>query len=295
MSGPRKIVDAKLLARLAGLRVRPGQMVEGGLTGMHKSPHHGQSVEFAQHREYSPGDELKHIDWRAYAKSDRHYVKQFEDETNLRTWLLLDTSGSMDYGAGGRPTKLVYSARMTAAIAWLLLGQGDAVGLLTFGERIGRYVPPRARHDHFWHLARLLEDEPVGGPTNAVGALQYLAEIASRRGLVVLISDCMDFDGRLAAVARQLQRRRHRVVVIHVLDDDELEFPFHELTLFEDMESEATELADPRGMRDQYLEEIRVWSEGLRRELLDGGVSYHRVTTSAPLERALFEVLGVSR
>lgn len=288
----RKVVDPDLLARLSGLSFRAGQIVEGVLTGQHKSPHHGQSVEFAQHREYSPGDEIRHIDWKAFAKSDRYHVKQFEDETNLRAYLLLDTSGSMGYGGGGRPSKLLHAARLAAALAWLLLRQGDAVGLLTFGERLGTYLPPRARPDHFWRLVELMEQAPIAGPTNVVAALENIAEVAARRSLVVLFSDCFDFDPRLAALARQLRRRRHRVVVLHVLDPDELDFPFKELTLFEEMETDARELADPRGMREQYLAEIRSWCESLRRELLDGDVAYRLVDTGVPIERALYDLIG---
>jgi uncharacterized protein (DUF58 family) len=285
----RKVVDSALLARLAHLSVRAGQVVEGTLTGQHRSPHQGASVEFAQHREYAPGDEIKHIDWNAYARSDRYQVKQFEDETNLRAFLLLDTSGSMDYARKGLPTKLEYAARLTAALAWVLLRQGDAVGLLTFGETLGTYVPPRSRPDHFWNLVRVLEEEPVGGPTDVVRAMEHIAEVSGRRAVVFLVSDCFDFSGRVAAIARQLRRRRHRVVVFQVLDPDETDFPFNEVTLFEELESDQRELADPRGMRDAYLEEMRAFCEGLRRELLEGGVAYYKVDTREPLDRTVFE------
>lgn len=288
----RSVVDAALLARLSGLKLSAGQVVEGILTGLHKSPHHGSSVEFAQHREYTPGDEIRHIDWRAFAKSDRFYIKQFEDETNLRCHLLVDTSGSMAYAGGDRPSKLLYAARLATALAWMLLRQGDAVGLLTFGERLGEYLPPRARPDHFWRLVEALEKAPVAGPTDVVGALERIAEVAGRRSLIVLLSDCMDFDPRLTAIARQLRRRRHRVAVLHVLDPDELDFPFKELTEFEEMESDARELADPRGMRDTYLAEIRAWCEDLRRALLDGDVAYRLVDTALPVERCVYDLVA---
>ena len=287
----RTVVDPKLLARVAGMNLRAGQVVEGVLTGMHRSPHHGSSVEFAQHREYASGDEIRHIDWKAYAKSDRYYVKQFEDETNLRTYLLLDTSGSMDYGREGLPTKLEYASQLSAALAWLLLRQGDAVGLLTFGEKLGTYVPPRARGDHFWNLARVMEQAPAGGQTNIVRALEHIADVAHRRSVIFLMSDCFEFDDRLVALARQLRQRRHLVAVFHLLDPDELEFPFKELTRFEALESEDFAQADPRGMRDQYLEEIKSWQEGLRRSLQEGGVAYQLVDTRAPIERVLYTFL----
>ena len=287
----RQIIDRALLARLAGLNLRAGQVVEGVLTGMHKSPHHGASVEFAQHREYVPGDEIRHIDWKAFGRSDRYSIKQYEDETNLRAYLLVDTSGSMDYGRKGLPTKLEYGCQVAAALAWLLLRQGDAAGLLTFGHKPGHFLPPRARADHFWRIAEQLEAEPVGGATNAVGALQHVAELAGRRSIILLISDCFDFDPRLAALARQLRRRRHRVAVFQVLDPDEMEFPFGDLTLFEDMETDERLLADPRGMRDQYLKEIQGFCDTLRTDLLEGDVAYHRMITSEPVERAVLRVI----
>lgn len=290
------VIDPKVLARIAGMGLQVRQVMEGALTGQHRSPHHGSSVEFAQHREYAPGDEIRHIDWKAYAKSDRFQIKQFEDETNLRSYLVLDTSGSMDY-AGKRAVarKRDYAAQVAAALSWLLLRQGDAVGLLTFGARVGRYVPPRARADHFWNLAQVMAEAPVGGPTDAVGALTRVAEVAARRSLIFLISDCFDFgeSGRLAAVARQLSRRRHRVVVLQVLDPDEVDFPFRDLTLFEDLEApDDRALADPRGMREAYLAEIQRYCDDLRRDLREGDVACHRLLTDAPLERALFELLG---
>ncbi|MCA9540931.1 MAG: DUF58 domain-containing protein [Myxococcales bacterium] len=292
MKGNREVVDADLLARLSAMTFRVGQVVEGVLSGLHKSPHHGSSVEFAQHREYTPGDEIRHIDWKAVAKSDRYYIKQFEDETNLRTYLLLDTSASMDYASAGQPTKLLHGARLAAALAWLLLRQGDSVGLLTFGEKLGEYLPPRARPDHFWQLVKLMEAAPVGGRTDVVGALEHIAEVAGRRSLILLISDCLDFDPRLAALARQLRRRRHRVGVLHVLDAAELEFPFKELTLFEALETDERELADPRGMREQYLKEINAWREGLRRELLDGDVGYRLIDTRTPIDRCVYDLVS---
>ena len=302
MSAPlRTVVDRELLARLGGMSIRARHLTEGTLTGQHRSPHQGSSVEFAQHREYVPGDEIRHIDWKAYAKSDKFHVKQFEDETNLRTYLLVDLSGSMDYGRPGHATKLEYAARLATALAYVLLSQGDAVGVLTFNEQLGAYLPPRARPDHFWNLVRLLEHAPAGGATSVVRALEYIAETAGRRSVVILLSDCFDFEapgnetdqgGRLAALARQLRRHRHGVSVYQVLDPDELSFPFESLTLFCDLESDRRELADPRGMREQYLLEIRSFCDTLRLQLNGGDVRYRQVETGEPIEHVVFEMLS---
>lgn len=292
----RQVIDRALLTRLSGLTFSARQVVEGALTGMHKSPHHGASVEFAQHREYAPGDEIRHIDWKAYGRSDRYVIKQYEDETNLRVYLLVDLSGSMEYGGGDRPTKLEYAAQMAAGMAWMMLRQGDAAGLLTFGERLGEYIPPRNRADHFWRMAKVLETAPSGGKTDVIAALQRVAEVAGRRSVIMLFSDCFDFSGKVAAVARQLRRRNHRVAVFHVLDPDEVEFPFEDLTLFENLEdAEDRVLADPKGMREQYLAEMREFCEQLRRDLLDGDVGYHRLVTNQPIEKALLRIVQGAR
>lgn len=287
----REIVDPELLARLAHLSFRAQRLAEGVLAGMHKSPHHGASVEFAEHREYAPGDELKHIDWKAYAKSDRYQIKQYEDETNLRSFLLVDTSNSMQYGQGAE-SKITRAALLAAALGYLLLRQGDSVGLLTFGDRLGTYIPPRARPDHFWNLVHTLERAPVGGPTDISRALSHIAEVGGRRAVVFVFSDCLEFDLKFVSLCRQLRRRRHHVQVFQVLHPDEVEFPFEELTLFEELESAQTELADPRGMRAQYLAEMQAFCDDIRKRLLEGDVGYRRVLTTEPAEPLLRQVVG---
>jgi len=290
----REIVQPELLARLSHLSFRAQRIAEGVLAGLHKSAHHGASVEFAQHREYVAGDELKHIDWKAYAKSDRYQIKQFEDETNLRSFLLVDTSNSMQYGPRGQgaPDKIGAASVLAAALGYLLLRQGDAVGLLTFGSRLGTYVPPRARPDHFWNLVHVLERAPVGGPTDITRALAHVAEVGGRRAVVFLFSDCLEFDLKFVSLCRQLRRRRHHVEVFQVLHPDEVEFPFQDLTIFEELESEARELADPRGMRDQYLLEMQAFCDDLRKRLREGDVSYRRVLTTEDPEPLLRQVVG---
>lgn len=290
----REIVQPELLARLAHLSFRAQRIAEGVLAGMHKSAHHGASVEFAQHREYVAGDELKHIDWKAFAKSDRYQIKQYEDETNLRSFLLVDTSNSMQYGPAGHgaPDKISAASVLAAALGYLLLRQGDAVGLLTFGSRLGTYIPPRARPDHFWNLVHVLEREPVGGPTDITRALEHVAEVGGRRAVVFLFSDCLEFDLKFVSLCRQLRRRRHHVEVFQVLHPDEVTFPFQDLTIFEELESEARELADPRGMRDQYLLEMQAFCDDLRKRLREGDVFHHRVLTTDDPEPLLRQVVG---
>ena len=287
----REVVDAQLLARLKGRTLNAGRTAGGVLSGLHKSPYQGSSVEFAQHREYSPGDDLRHIDWKAYAKSDRYYVKQFEDETNLRVYLLMDTSGSMGYAGKGRPDKFTYAARLASCLSWMMLHQGDAVGLVNYGVQLNQLIAPSPQPHHFWRITEALKNVPIGGETDLVGALSYLAEVVTRRSLVVICSDCFHFDERVTAIARQLHQRRHQVVMLHVLDHDESHFPFGDLTVFEDMETGVDVVADPQGMRTAYLDEFSRWQEELRASCLGGNVKYQRVDTRDPLEATVYDLL----
>jgi uncharacterized protein (DUF58 family) len=264
-----------------------GGAVEGAINGRHRSVAHGASVEFSQHREYTPGDELKHIDWKSYARSDRVYIKQYEDETNLRTIFVLDTSESMNFSADGQNTKLEYACRLATALAWVLIQQGDAVGLISHGSRLGTYLPARSTPDHFWQLVRRLEALEGEGKTDLTGALSYVAGLPLRRCNIVLLSDCFDFSGKFASVARQL-RKRHYVSVLHVLDRSEIEFPYTDLTIFEGLEDLDEIQVDPRAMRDAYLEEFRSWRETLRRTLLDGQITYQMVRSDDALEDTVF-------
>ena len=252
-----KIVDQALLNRLAGLSVRISRRVEGNMTGKHRSPFHGSSVEFAQHREYVPGDEIRHVDWRSYARTDRYYVKQFEDETNVRVHLVLDTSASMDFAHESNDTKFVYGCRLAAAMAWCFIRQGDAIGLLAHGARIDKYVPPSSQANQFWRLVETLEALKPSGPTRLGEALVKVAELSGRRSHVIILSDCLDFDGQLTGLARQLVNRSHDVTVVHILDRAEVEFPFGEVTRFEELESDDFLLVDPRAMRSRILESVR--------------------------------------
>ncbi len=285
------IVDAALLGRLSGLSFRPGQRVEGSLTGRHKSPFHGASVEFAQHRDYVPGDELRHVDWKTFARTDRYYVKEFEDETNLRVFMVVDTSGSMGFGFDDGETKLNYAARLAAVLSWLFIKQGDAVGLLPVGEVVERYIPPSAQPAHFWRLVSLLENLRPDGKTDLSRALRFIADLPSRRSLVFVISDCFDFHGKFVALARQLQRRSHHLSVIQVLDRAELEFPFSDLTQFEELESDAMIQVDPKSMRDEYIRQFGAWRTELRRTLIDGRVDHMELATDQELESAVRLIL----
>ncbi len=280
------------MSRIAHLGLAIHGRVEGSGWGTHRSQAHGTSVEFAQHRAYTPGDDVRHLDWKVYAKSDRYAVKVFEDETNLRALLAVDVSGSMDYARNGLPTKARYASQLAAALSWLLLEQGDRVGLLTFNDSLVHYAPPAAQKTQFWQLVELLEHIDPKGKTSAAEVLSSLGERMPGRSMVMLFSDCFDFSGRLAAVAKQLHHQQKRVIVFQVLDPDEMELPFDDLTAFEGLEEEGRILLDPSGVRKQYINEINEFCKKLELELVDGGVEYIRVSTAWPVEQSLLKLLG---
>ena len=286
-------LDPVAIARLGALPIRARMIVEGALSGLHRARLHGSSVEFAEHKEYSPGDEIRHIDWKAYGKFDRYYVKRYEEETELTAYLLLDRSGSMAYRGDGL-SKLEYGAYLAAAIAYVLNRQQDRVGFLAFdGGEV--YVPPRSRSNHLHDVLAAIErvvDEGGRGTTRIGAALERVSELARRRrSLVVLISDLFDPSPEATTLLRRLRVQRHDVSVIQLLDRDELELPFEGVTLFESLEDDRKLLADPRSVRSAYLKELNAFLDRTRRELSEGDVEHQLVATSQPLDRTLLDFL----
>jgi uncharacterized protein (DUF58 family) len=288
-------LDPVALSRLGTLALKARTVVEGALSGLHRSPHHGSSVEFAEHKEYSPGDEVRHIDWKAYGKFDRYYVKKFEEETELTAYLLLDRSGSMAYKGDGI-SKLEYAAYLVAALTYLLIRQQDRVGLVSFGAGQVEYVPPRARSNHLHDLLRTLDnvvDRGGKGPTSVAAALARVAELARhRRSLVVLVSDVFDLSPEVPNLLRRLRAQRHDVAVIQVLDKDELELPFEGVTLFESLEDDRRLLADPRAIRGAYLRELGAFLAHVRKTCTEVGVEHLLVPTTRPHSQTLLDFLS---
>jgi len=265
--------------------------MEGALTGLHQSPHQGQSIEFNQHKEYSPGDEIRHIDWKLYAKSDRYYVKQFEDETNLKAYLLLDTSASMAYPDGqeeGKLSKFHHASVLALSLAYILFRQGDAAGLFTFGESLRHLMPPRNRPSYLLPLAQALEEEVPKGESHLYEAVQEMAEIIGRRSLLIIFSDFFVDLEEIAPVLGQLAAAGHDVVLFHILDHDELEFPFREQTRFEDLEDGQREIQlDTHAIRPYYLEELQKYLDQIARICHESGIEYLSVDNSHSLEDVL--------
>jgi uncharacterized protein (DUF58 family) len=287
------LLDPAEVARLGGLEVVTEGIVEGFLAGLHRSPRRGFSVEFAEHRMYQPGDEPRYLDWRLLARSDRLYIKQFEEETNLRAMLVLDTSRSMDWSGdpASRLTKRVYAEQLLAALALVLLRQRDATGLITFDDRVRRQVPPRARHTQWHLLLRELAATPPGGGTAAEPALRRVVEQLRRRGLVVFVSDLL-FDPPLVLTAlRFLRHRGHQVLVLHVMDPDEVELRGPAEARYQDPESGQAVVLRPADWADAYARTVRTAVEEWRAACRRRGIAYERVTTDTPFGLALRQAL----
>jgi uncharacterized protein (DUF58 family) len=288
-------IDPAQLSRLGSLPIKARVIVEGALSGLHRASVHGSSVEFSEHKEYSPGDELRHIDWRAYAKGDRYYVKQFEQESQLTVYLVLDASASMMF-AGGGIAKLEYAGLSLAALAYLVVQQQDKVGLLACGDRkIETLVPPRARTNHLHDLLAVLDQLMQKGGTgdeSPAAALRRISELARRRRcLVVLASDLFDTsDDTLRALAG-LRAQKHDVSVLHILDPHEREFPYEGLTEFHALESTNRMLVNPAAIRREYHERMDAFLAKSRGMLANAGVDYHLTSTDRPLEATLIELL----
>lgn len=288
-------IDPAQLARLGSLPIKARLIVEGAISGMHRASLHGSSVEFAEHKEYSAGDELRHVDWKAYAKVDRYYVKQFEQESQLTIYLVLDASASMAFAGGGLP-KLEYAGLSLAAIAYLAIQQQDKVGLLASGDRaIETVVPPRSRANHLHDLLAVLDTVIAGGGAGdepPAAALERIAELTRRkRALIVLASDLFDPDDQTLRALVQLRAQRHDVSVLHVLDPHELAFPYDGLTQFEALESSHKMLANPAAIKRDYLARMEAFLTRCRGTLAGAGIDYHLAPTDRPLEKTLFELL----
>ena len=289
-----RFLDPRRLEALGTTQLRARAVLEGVIAGLHRSPHRGASVEFAEYKEYAPGDDIRHIDWRAYGRIDRYYVKQFEDETNTRGVVALDASGSMSFSFEDAPTKLLFASTLAASIAHVMLRQGDAPGLLSFDDRERAWLPPSNKRTQIEDICTVLDGAPGSGRTSVAAALKRVAERLRARSVVVLISDLLDTADDMLRFARVLRQRGMEVVVFQVLDRAEWTLPFEGLTLFEGMEGDGELLADPDELRDAYQEQIRAHVRAVEDECLRGDLEYFRVYTDEPVEGAILEWL-VSR
>ncbi len=287
-----RFLDPAVIARLGTMELKARTVVEGFLSGLHRSPYKGFSVEFAEYRQYLPGDDLSTLDWKVYARSDRHYVKKFEEETNLEAHLLLDTSASMAYRGAAPMSKLEYGCVLAASLAFLMNRQRDAAGLIAFDDRIRFRLPAGSRRGHLHALMLALERMQAGSTSNVGRPLHQFAEALTKRSLVVLISDLLDDPEPAVRGLRHLKFRGTDVIVFQLLDPNELTFPFRGPSKFRDLESEAEVLAEPSAIRTAYLRELAGLTLRYDRELRGAGIDFVQLDTSQPLDFALLAYLG---
>ena len=282
----RKFLQPEVLGRISRLEIRARQVVEGFLSGLHRSPYYGQSVEFVQHREYTPGDDYRRIDWKVWSKTDKYYIKQYEEDTNLRTTLLVDVSESMQFGSGPL-SKYEYACTIAASLTYLLLRQQDAVGMITFDDQVRAQIPLRSKRNHLHAILSGLDAAKPQKKTDIYSIMEQTAKAQSRRGMIVLISDLFAPRDGLFRGLRLLRHRGHDVLVFHVLDDQEVDFNYSGTTKFEGMEETGELVCDPRSLRDGYLEAMKKFLDEVRRYCANQVIDYQMIRTSEHLDAAL--------
>jgi uncharacterized protein (DUF58 family) len=287
----RRFLLPEALSRIARLEVRARHIVEGFLTGLHRSPYFGQSVEFVQHREYAPGDDVRRIDWKVWSKTDKYYIKQFEEDTNLRTTLVVDLSESMLFGTGAM-TKYEYACTVAASLAYLLLRQQDSVGLIAFDQEVRSRVPSRSKQTHLHAVLAALDAENPARKTDMYDVLRQVADEQWRKGMIVVISDLFVDRASLFKGLRLLRHRGHDVLLLHVMDDEELDFHYAGTTKFEGMEELGDLICDPRSLREGYLQAVEQFLGELRRHCAKNVIDYQTIRTSEHLDAALAHYLN---
>lgn len=267
-------------------------VVEGYVSGLHKSPYHGFSVEFAEHREYVAGDDIRHVDWKVWSKTDKYYLKQYEQETNLLTYLLLDTSESMSYASPGNVSKLQYAQYVAAALAYMVLQQQDSVGLATFDDKVQRYLRPSGQPSHLKELFHLMDVSPAGQKSDLGTIFHDLAERFKKRGVVVVLSDLFDDPAKIISGLRHFRHRRHEVIVFHILDPAEIDFPFRSTTLFKGLEGLPEILTEPHALRKAYQDELGAFLAELKKGCQMVDIDYVPLRTDSDLDGALSSYLA---
>jgi len=284
-------LDPKVLASISNLELRAKTAVEGFVAGLHKSPHRGFSVEFTDYRHYSRGDDIRHVDWKIYARTGEYFIKQYQDETNVRCHILLDCSASMGFGSENM-TKLEYARTLASALSYFMFGQKDAVGLTAFDDKIRQHLPSRYRRGHLMQILGALAQVGPGAGTHLARPISDLAFNLNRKSLAIVISDLLDDEVSVAKGLQHLRFKGNDVIVFHVMDDAELTFPFERISQFEDPESHATVTVAPQAMRESYLAELEKFCSFYRRKCRASGIDYCLLNTAEPLEIALSSYLS---
>lgn len=293
------LLEPKKLTQVSRLELVARQVVEGFLSGKHPSPFHGSSAEYADHRPYTIGDEIRAVDWKLMAKTDKLYIKLFEEQTNLRCNILVDTSKSMGAPvsdkAAAKLSKIEYAFRLAACLTYLMLKQNDAVGMVTFDSQIRHFLPARSTASHFRRMIDTLDATKPASDTAIGPTLHQIASRINRRGMVILISDLLDNLDTLADGLAHFRHERHEVLVFHVMDPNELDFPYEKLTRFKDLEGSGSIIANPRNIREKYLERLNTFLTDAKRKCFERGVSYQFAQTSTPYDQMLMSFLSLRR
>ncbi len=291
MNDYRKYLDPKTVAKVGNLELIARLVVEGFITGLHRSPYHGFSVEFAEHRAYRPGDEIKYLDWKVFARTGKYYVKEFQEETNLRCTIAIDASRSMAYASNGNISKYEYSAYLAAALSLLMIQQRDAIGLTLFDNGIRTFLPPNSKPSYMRQILKALEQNTPANDTGTASALNLLAEKIRRRGLVIVFSDFFDNPDEILTALKHFRHKKHEVIVFHVLDPREIDFKVGSPANFVDMESGETMLTNPYQIQLAYKNAVNDYIHFLKKECLNHQIDYNLLDTSSSYDYALSSYL----
>ena len=287
----RKYLNPSVISKLNSLELRARLVVEGFMVGLHKSPYHGFSVEFSEHRPYMQGDSLKDIDWKVYGKTERFFIKQYEEETNLKSYILLDTSRSMSYASEGNVSKLEYASTLVAGLSYLMFRQQDAVGLSLYSEKINKYLPPKASKAYLQQILKGLSDSKASDKTNTASSLHSIAEKIKRRGLVIIVSDLFDDITSVLTALKHFRYKKNEVIVFQILDPQERNFAFGTDAIFKDMETEDEITTQPYQIQKAYKEAMSEFVGKIKAECLNSNIEYNLIETSMPFDKALFSYI----
>jgi len=287
----RKYLNPAIISKLNSLELKARLVVEGFMVGLHKSPYHGFSVEFTEHRPYMQGDNLKDVDWKVYGKTERYFIKQYEEETNLKSYILLDISKSMDYTSGENITKLNYSIILVAALSYLMIKQQDAVGLSLYSEQIDKYFPPKATRAYLLEILKNLSTVKASSKTNTAASLNSIAEKIKRRGLVVIVSDFFDDINSILSALKHFRYKNNEVIVFQVLDPLERSFAFGRDAVFKDLETGAEMTTQPYQIQKAYKDAMSNFISKIKSECRNSNIEYNLIETSTPFDKAIFNYI----
>jgi uncharacterized protein (DUF58 family) len=292
MNDYRRFLQPNTVAKLQNIELKARLVVEGFITGLHKSPYHGFSVEFAEHRQYRTGDEIRHIDWKVFGRTDKYYVKQFEEETNLRSMIALDSSTSMKYASKGNISKFEYASYLAAALSYLLIKQRDAVGLSLYDTKVSTFIPPSSRQSHIHNILKALDSTIPANQTGTARALDLLAERIRRRGLVVIISDFFDDPQSIVSALQHFRHKKHEVLVFQILDPREIDFKFGRNAVFKDMEIGDELTTQPYQIQKAYAQTMRDFISEIKKASQNANIDYNLIDTSEPFDKAMKEFIA---